>query len=178
MSTQPSSAVRGTTPEALAKRFVDKLKRWQKSPASMVALRCAARELHRYRVWPLLAQLTFLDGNPSILRLYETVAGAFGHHPVDTAQGNLGTTLARLAATSPSFERHFQRLLSARTRDDVCDRLIPLMRAAKQRNIPVNYERLFLDLWYWSDPVKKRWASQFLAAASREPSADDEGKHP
>jgi hypothetical protein len=162
MNLGPSPAQSVTTPEARARQFMARLTRWQKSPASMSALRCAVRDLHRHRAWPLLGQLTRLEGNPSILRLYESVAGAFGCHPIVTAQGNLGATLGRLASGSPSFERHFLRLLSANTRDQVCDRLLPLIRAAGQRGIPVNYERLFLDLWYWSEPVKQRWAQQFI----------------
>ena len=172
MNPEPTAAARGPTPEARAQLFVQKLKRWQKHPAVMGALRCGVRELHRHRAWPFLGQLTALDGNASLLRLYETVGAAFGYHPLDTAAGNLGATLARLGASSPGFERRFQRLLSVGTRDEVCDRLLPLVRAAKQHGIPVNYERLFLDLWYWSDPVKRRWASQFLAAVSREGSAE------
>jgi CRISPR-associated protein Cse2 (CRISPR_cse2) len=50
--------------------------------------------------------------------------------------------------------------------------LLPLIQAARQRQIPINYERLFLDLWYWSEPVKKRWAGQFLAAKSGARSAE------
>ena len=80
-------------------------------------------------------------GNPRI----EVVAGLFAYHPDETHEGNLGTTCRRLAGENNSFEARFVRLLAC-DRDEICDRLRPVILAAKAKGIGVNYEQLFMDL--------------------------------
>jgi CRISPR type I-E-associated protein CasB/Cse2 len=89
------------------------------------------------------------------------VAGLFAHHPDETDRGNLGNTCRRLAAENSSFEGRFRRLLSCDDRDAVCERLRPVVLAAKAKGVKVNYEELLVDLRYWGDKVKGRWARQF-----------------
>jgi CRISPR type I-E-associated protein CasB/Cse2 len=156
-------AVQRPTPEERAGDLVEHLLRWQANPANLALLRCGGRDQQRHRAWPLLSLVTELDGNPSILHLYETVAAAFGQHPLHSNHGNLGRTCAQLAAVNPSFALYFERFIQASSRDEVCDRLSSVIMAAKQRQIPINYAELFIDLWYWSEPVIKRWAQQFWA---------------
>ena len=43
-----------------------------------------------------------------------------------------------------------------------------MILAAKAKGFPVNYEQLFLDLCYWSDRVKARWAQEYWGATGFE----------
>jgi CRISPR type I-E-associated protein CasB/Cse2 len=98
-------------------------------------------------------------GNPRI----EAVAGFFAYHPDEAHSGNLGTTCRRLAAENNSFDARFRRLLSC-DRDEICERLRPVVLAARAKRIPVNYEELFADLYYWGGDVKARWAQEYWGA--------------
>jgi CRISPR system Cascade subunit CasB len=93
----------------------------------------------------------------------ETVAGLFAYHPDETQSGNLGATCRRLAAEKNSFDARFQRLLSC-DRDEICERLRPVVLTAKAQGIPINYEELFADLCYWGENVKARWAQKYWGA--------------
>lgn len=131
------------------------LRRLKNDRGAMADLRCVLNPTQRPRAWPRLGHLGGV-GNQRI----ETVAGLFAYHPDETQHGNLGTTCRRLAAESNSFDGRFRRLLSC-DRDEICERLRPVILAAKARGIPINYEELFADLSYWGDSVKARWAREY-----------------
>jgi CRISPR system Cascade subunit CasB len=128
----------------------------------MADLRCALSPAKRPRAWPLLGRVGGI-GNPRI----ETVAGLFAYHPEPTDTGNLGTTCLRLKKQNQSFDARFQRLLAC-DRDEICERLRPVILAAKAKGIPVNYQQLFTDLWYWSSRIKEQWAREYWEAGAGE----------
>jgi len=88
----------------------------------------------------------------------------------ETGTGNLGTTCRRVAAESASFDGRFRRLLAC-DREEICERLRPVVLAARARGIPINHEALFADLHYWSSSVKARWAREYWGAPEGEESA-------
>ena len=57
-------------------------------------------------------------------------------HPVETHSGNMGATCRRLAAGNNTFEGRFRRLLSC-DRVEICERLRPVVLAAKAKGAPV-----------------------------------------
>jgi CRISPR system Cascade subunit CasB len=124
----------------------------------MADLRCLLSAAKRARAWPLLARVGGI-GDSHI----ETVAGLFAWHPEETHGGNLGTTCRLLREQNESFDARFQRLLTC-DREEICERLRPLVLAAKAKGIPVNYEELFADLCCWGDNVKTRWAREYWGA--------------
>jgi CRISPR system Cascade subunit CasB len=124
----------------------------------MANLRGALKPAQRHRAWPLLGRVGGI-GNPR----YEVVAGLFAYHPEETTAGNLGATCRRLAGENNTFDGRFRRLLTC-DRDEVCERIVPVVLAAKAKGVPVNYEQLFADLCYWSDRVKERWAREYWGA--------------
>jgi CRISPR system Cascade subunit CasB len=147
-------------PKDAASGLLGYLRQFKNDRGKMADLRCALSPspAKRARAWPLLAQL----GGIGVPRI-ETVAGLFAWHPAETDAGNLGTTCRRLSAEKSSFDGRFQRLLSC-DRDEICERLRPVVLAAKAKGIPVNYEELFADLSYWGDNVKARWARAYWGA--------------
>lgn len=151
-----------TDPKEVAARFLKHLRQFKNDRGAMADLRRALNAAQRHRAWPLLARFGGID-EPR----FETVAGLFAHHPEETTAGNLGTTCRQLSGEHNSFEGRFRRLLSC-DRDDICQHVRPVVFAAAAKGIRVNYEQLFTDLWYWSDAVKVRWATEFWGATHEE----------
>lgn len=151
-------------PREEAARFLGHLRQFKNDRGAMAELRCALSPAKLHRAWPLLGRAGGI-GDP----IKETVAGLFGYHPDETDNGNCGTTCRRLADDNSTFEGRFQRLLSCDGREEVCERLRPIILAARARKIAVNYEQLFTDLRYWGTTVKARWAGQFWGVPEEEP---------
>jgi CRISPR system Cascade subunit CasB len=145
-------------PKQTAADVLAYLRQFRNDRGAMADLRCALSSSRRARAWPLLARIGGVD-RP----IYETVAGLFAYHPNESHSGNLGTTCRRLAGENNSFDARFRRLLSC-DRDELGDRLRPIILAARAKGIPINYEELFADLIYWGDHVKARWAREYWTA--------------
>jgi CRISPR system Cascade subunit CasB len=144
-------------PNQAATRLLAWLRQFKNDRGAMADLRCALNPTKLPRSWPLLARVGGI-GNARI----ETVAGLFAYHPDESHSGNLGATCLALKA-----ETRFRRLLAC-DRDEICERLRPIILAAKAKGIPVNYEQLFADLCYWSPSVKARWAQEYWSAPGSE----------
>lgn len=145
-------------PKESAAKVLSYLRQLRNDRGAMADLRCAVNPARHARAWPLLARVGGI-GRP----IHETVAGLFAHHPDETHTGNIGTTCRLLAGENNSFDGRFRRLLTC-DRDEIGERLRPVILAAKAKGIPVNYEELFADLCYWGDKVKARWAREYWGA--------------
>lgn len=141
-------------PKKDAANVMSYLRYLRTDPVAMANLRCALNPNQLSRAWPLLARIGGI-GRP----VYETVAGLYAYHPEETSKGNFGTTCRSLMEYI-SVDGRFRRLLSC-DRDEVCGRLRPIVFAAKAKDIQINYEGLFVDLSYWGNAVKVRWAREF-----------------
>ncbi len=83
--------------------------------------------------------------------------------------GNLGQSVKRLfeATKSDSIEKRFVALLDAEA-DDLHYYLRQIIGLLKSKDIPVNWNRLFEDIQWWSSDkrdVQKRWARSFWGSA-------------
>jgi CRISPR system Cascade subunit CasB len=152
-------------PREDAARLLAHLRQVKNDRGAMADLRCALNPARRARAWPLLARVGGVD-RP----IYETIAGLFAYYPEETHVGSLGTTCRRLAAENQSYDARFRRLLSC-DRKDVCERLRPIILAAKAKDVRINYEQLFADLHYWGEKVKARWAREYWEALEGEEAA-------
>ncbi len=152
-------------PREVAARLLAYLRRLRSDRGAMADLRCALSPAKLPRAWPLLARAGGI-GNARV----EAIAGLFAYHPEETQRGNLGTTCRRLATEAKTFEARFSRFLAC-DRDEILERLRPVVLAAKAKGIPINYEELFADLCYWGDNVKARWAREYWGAPEAEESA-------
>lgn len=122
------------------------------------------------RCWPYIARYCDLSRNRERI-IWQTIAAGFATHEATVTGGNFGKTLRSLAiegaAGNPddalkSFDARFRRLLTCHNSEEVCQLLPGIIRAAKNKNnIPIDYERLFTDLWYWGERVKLRWAVSY-----------------
>lgn len=146
-------------PQETAAKFFVFLRGMKNDRGAMANLRCALKPAQRHRAWPLLASVGGI-GRP----IHETLAGLYAHHPDEIHAGNLGVTCRQLSGEHNSIGARFSRLLTC-SREEICERLVPVILAAKAKGVPVNYEQLFADLCYWGDKVKERWAREYWGGA-------------
>lgn len=158
-----------SAPKETATKLLAYLHGLKEDRGAMADLRCALSPARLPRAWPLLARVGGV-GNSRI----ETVAGLFAYHPVETDQGNMGKTCYLLFGASDKNDTRMRRLLSC-DYGEICQRLRPVILAARAKGIPVNYEELFADLCYWGDTVKARWAREYWGAVEGEGSATAPG---
>jgi len=149
-------------PRAKAASVLGYLRRFKNDRGAMADLRCVLSPAKMSRAWPLLAPIGGI-GNPRI----ETVAGLYAYHPDEAKAGNMGTTCRTLQAGHNSFEGRFRRLLAC-DRDEICERLRPIILAAKAKGVGINYEELLVDLYRWGTNVKAKWAREYWRAAEGE----------
>lgn len=144
-------------PLSTAVSFLSYLERYRRDRGALASLRGALSETRRPNAWPLLAGFKQAIGN----RPYETVAALWASD-VDLAasSGNLGETLAAVMRENNSFEGRFKRLLTC-DREEIAERVAPLVNAAQRKGVRVNYAQLLSDLLCWGDEVKVRWAQAF-----------------
>lgn len=150
-------------PKQRAASLLEYLHSVEEDRGVMADLRSALSPARRSRSWPHLDRAGI--GDPRV----ETVAGLFALHPEDTSTGNLGTTCHEISKEHNSFEGRFRRLLSC-DKDEICERLRPVILAAKSKGLAVNYEALFVDIWYWNDRTKADWAREYWGAPVEEDS--------
>ncbi len=148
-------------PHEAGKQLLAHLRQYRQDRGALANLRGALKENQRHRAWPFLGRVGGI-GNPR----YEIVAGLFAHHPDgdDANAGNLGATCRRLARENNTFDGRFRRLLTC-SRDEVCERIAPVIFAAKAKGVRVNYELLFADLCYLTDRTREEWAREFWGDA-------------
>ncbi|MBT8339581.1 MAG: type I-E CRISPR-associated protein Cse2/CasB [Desulfatitalea sp.] len=132
----------------------------------------------QYRAWPhLLAIHAEAFDDEQERAIWLTVAGGMAllMKGRDDKAGNMGATLKKIAQDRgdgglATFDGRFRRLLSCRMPDEVCRLLTGVFRAAKQKETPIDFERLFNDLQDWNNPRRKiriQWAKSFWAEAKQ-----------
>lgn len=135
------------------------------------------------RAWPHIAVRCDLTKSRE-RTVWATIGAAFATLKGDmTNTGNLGSTLRQIALVGASgsaqdalksFDARFRRLLTCDTAEEVCARLPGIIRAAKDKGIGVNLEKLFCDLIYWHEHVKLHWAGAYWGASAETPDEKSE----
>lgn len=144
-------------------------------------LRCVLVENKKHRAWPTLHRIGIAidDKNAAF------VAGLFATHPNVTDQGNFGAMCKTIEQKNQQSsekdkltptEKRFQHLLSAEKgdslyKDERYKRVLRLVLMAKSHDVPVNYQQLKKDLFFWNDRTKTEWAASFWTQ-SEEPKSD------
>ena len=145
-----------------ARKLMDMLSSLQENRGAMADLRCAWSQTRRSRAWPLLGRVGLIGD-----RAGETVAGAFGYHPLTEDQGNFGTACKKLLQEHAGAEQRFARLLDA-DRDDLCDLVRPLILAMRSAEVGLNYQQLYIDLNFWGESTRVAWAKEFWTSGAEE----------
>jgi CRISPR system Cascade subunit CasB len=159
-----------------ANRLVSTLERWhnEENRGPLAKLRRGLSDTTRHEGDFVLGQHfgPLAVGNP----VYRTVAGCFALHPSSAAVDNFGVTMRRAMgdrmAKADEPHARFRRLLACQSQEEICRHVPHAVRLAKSKETPVDYRRLFEDLWRWrydSDRVKIKWTKAYWNA--REPEA-------
>ena len=150
-----------------AAAFVADLQACREDRGLMANLRRGFSEATADRAWPYIARWCNLEKDRQ-RTIFQTVAASFAFNPESVSEGNMGTTMNRLAMGDErglnglkTFETRFRRFLSCDTVFEVCDRLPTVIRTTKAKAVAINHEELFKDLHYWGDRVKVRWANAY-----------------
>jgi CRISPR system Cascade subunit CasB len=162
----------GKEAQDFANRLVSQLERWhnEQNRGPLAKLRRGLSETTRHEACFVLGRLfgPVAVGDP----VFETVAGCFAIHPIPAkpAIGNFGATMWRVMGDkmTKDDEPHarFRRLLACDSREEICRHIPHAVRLAKSREtpVPVDYRKLFEDLWWWSERVKIDWAKSYWEA--------------
>jgi len=148
--------------EETARRLKDLLLSLEKDRGAMADLRCAWSQTRRSRAWPWLGSIGLIGD-----RAGETVAGAFGYHPLTEEQGNFGSACKKLSPKHAGAEQRFARLLDA-DRESLCDLVRPLILAMRSAGIAVNHRQLYIDLRLWGERTRVAWAKEFWTSEGQE----------
>jgi CRISPR system Cascade subunit CasB len=146
-------------------RLLERLERYKENRGIMANLRCILVEAKRHRAWPALNRI----GVPIDDRIAGFVAGLYALHPVPATEGNFGLTCGRIRRerdnvkgddTLTPTERRFLSILASEN-DEQKQKIVRMVMMAKTLAVPVNYERLLVDLKYWNDRTRTEWAKSF-----------------
>ena len=154
--------------------FVTALTRICADRGHRAALRRWWSEGTRHYAYPILGNLYALDDDRKTIlaALYSvhskdsTPAHFAGSHTIGSAALKLGGNSSQADAFS-SMERHFRRLLSADTLEELAPQLHRLVKRLERESIPLDYARLLGDLRQFRnspEAVKTRWSIAFWQA--------------
>jgi CRISPR type I-E-associated protein CasB/Cse2 len=147
------------------------------------ALRRWWSEGTRHYAYPILGKLFALDDDRKAL-----LAALYAVHSKDSAPAHvsgahsIGSAALKLAGGSTSangfdsMERHFRRLLSAESLDDLGPQLHRLVKRLERESIPLDYARLLGDLRQfrnYPEAVRTRWAIAFWQAPAEQATPAD-----
>jgi CRISPR system Cascade subunit CasB len=147
--------------------LLEQLRRIKDNRGLMADLRCGLVDGKRHRSWPSLNHIRVSVDD--LVRAH--VAALYATHPEEADQGNLGTTCRIIKSKrdgdsksddklSPT-ERRFQHLLAAEPGGELFVRVTRIVLMAKAQGVPVNYEKLIVDLTFWNERTRREWASEF-----------------
>lgn len=147
-----------------AQPFIEYLGRYRHDRGALAGLRGGLSESRRPRTWPLLGGFSeHVIGR----RAYEMVAALWAYAPELTAEeGNMGDTLRRMITSKDaieSMEARFRRLLTC-TKEEIPERVAPMVRMAQGKGQRIAYARLLSDLLWWNEQVRIEWARSFWQA--------------
>ncbi len=147
--------------------LMERLRKHKEDRGMMANLRCVYVPSKQQRAWPSLGRLG-VDVTNDVDAL---IAGLYATHPSETGKGDFGAVCKAIdrkreggnndESKLTPVERRFQHLLAAEYGDELQGRVLRMILMAKSYDIPVNYESLRMDMKYWGDRTKAKWAASF-----------------
>lgn len=135
-------------------------------------LRAGLRLETMERAWPHIAKVCDLTNNREEL-VTRIVAGLFALHPDHSPNvRGFGSSIQILAyrRDDPELKVHkkyLMRLVECSTVQDLLERLPFMVRMMKSEGVKINYEQLYLDLFFWGigptpDRSKRQWCRDYF----------------
>jgi len=158
--------------KSFAEGFIQYLQSMEADRGKLATLRKGLIDTQSQFAWPLLSRFINFD-KPYRMKVLQTVAGLYAHHPQNTSSGNLGSTCFKLLdedekqkiakGESGPISRNFQYVLAANG-EELFPRVRRLVFRAKGDEVPINYVQLTKDLLDWQykkDRIKPAWGKEF-----------------
>jgi CRISPR type I-E-associated protein CasB/Cse2 len=149
------------------KEFIQYLVSHREDKAMMADLRRGFSLSMEYRAWPYIASWCDITDEKE-RRAYVTVGAGFGLIGETSEKGNMGSVFLEIVRGSEknrkrmeSFDARFRRCLFLDSSEELCPFIAGIIRAAKHREVKINFHQLLIDLIEWGEKVKVRWASNF-----------------
>jgi len=165
-----------------AKKYLEYLRKRTEDRGVKSDLRRSVQcEELEHRVYSVIAPFCNLTSDTGrLIHLY--IGGLYALHPKhDPKMGNFGSSLKNLVSkinngriTTEDLERfapRFNDLIVCRELDQLCKKLLQLVRRLDNEGIPVNYETLYCDLSYWGkwgERVRRSWAQSYWSNSPKE----------
>lgn len=174
-------------PEETGKRIIEDLQRMCGNKSIVADLKRGLVSGREFKSWPIISQWCDIE-NERMRIITQTIAGLFASFPKSHKPGkNFGASLRQLAMRRKKenplrgwkiFKRHLNRLFECFSSQEVCEALGFLIRMMKSEGVHVDFERLYIDLCYWSEPVRIRWSKGYLIkeGGKKDVSDTDNGK--
>lgn len=139
----------------------------------LAALRRGFNDDTQMLAWPYLARYCELTDvrELTVIRFIAATAAMLEEDGLaHGGVGNLGATMRKLvlgeagaekspAETLASFDGRFRRLLSCRTAEELCQRLVEVVQAASAKGCVVDLEKLYWDIKNWeARDIRMEWA--------------------
>lgn len=161
--------------------FLEFLMRHRDDTGVMADLRCALIPAREYRAWPYIARFCNLENDRERI-IAATVGAAFALQPECGGKlDNMGDVMGKVACGDngidglSSYMSRFRRLLNCDNVEELSPQLHTIFKAAQARDIPINHENLWNDLFYWGERVKRRWAAHYWPHEERKMNSGDDG---
>ncbi len=164
-------------PKEKAVQFVGALRRIRHDRGKLAALRRGLSPGTVMDAWPVVADLGGSIGQPGE-SVFVDLAALYATQPEESKAWNFGQTCREIALKdskdyelAESYERRFRRLIACTDTADLLGQMRSWIRLAVNKTVGVNYESLFIDLWYWrwnADDIRVNWARSFWQSEERQ----------
>lgn len=151
-----------------AELLVELLEKRKDDRGVMADLKRGFSETTADRTWPYISRWGCNLVNDRQRIIYQTVTAAYAYCKNVTQEGNMGTICRKVATGDgkgvdglKTFETRFRRLLTCSKVDELSGHLGGIIRTAASKKIPLNFAKLFEDLWWWSNNIKIEWAAEY-----------------
>jgi len=154
----------------LASRLVGFLEETAKrqDKGAMADIRSAASKTAEYRSWKHLAQFGGID--TSYADIVRAVAWLYSVCPRnDSHAGNFGSIVRKIERArnkdNDGNDMRIRKLLAC-DRGDIAANVMKFGGYLKNTDIRIDFTNLFIDMFFWSDGVKMRWAEAYYNSAN------------
>lgn len=157
------------TVEEKGQALIERLQALSSDRGSMANLRRAINPSQESGCWPLLGSVVVLN-NDREYEIAKCVASSYALHP-KIGEHSFAHALRVLSkfGEDKGIDARFKKLLSERGQiTGVTEKVLQLVKRIKREGISIDYLRLYKDLTYWGDKVRRRWASEYWAYKEKE----------
>lgn len=152
--------------ENRSKDFIKEIKRVYRDKAYMLRKCSSASNIHFFKTFPSFTYEFNKNNDRSFT--YKIISSLFYYHSIDSSEDiSLGQSCKKYFNRKEisSFENRFLKIINSDSRESIYKNrtLLKVIQLLNKEQIPINYEKLFIDLWYFGDSTRERWGYDFYS---------------